>query len=258
MDRQESYKRVYVKEARPCFPERTGRDLRPVFQRLVEDEDFRNLKTFRSQVKEAKAFVEDEANLEKELPISELMKFFDVQHDQTIRSILNSKDGDGLYMGRKPNLSDDDYEEIGRWIAEATANKKPLTLADIVARLLETNRVTTKDALRKGLGRRKIFKIIEATPVNASRLHIDDEKVQQFHNLAEVLLHDVPAAFVFNMDETGINEYANAKKRQVVVDKNFPGDKTEYPVERNTNSSTLVACIAADGTGIPPLLVVKK
>ena len=31
----------------------------------------------------------------------------------------------------------------------------------------------------------------------------------------------------------------------------------EYPVERNTNSSTLVACIAADGTGIPPLLVVK-
>ena len=59
------------------------------------------------------------------------------------------------------------------------------------------------------------------------------------------------------MDETGINEYANAKKKQVVVDKNFPGDKTEYPVERNTNSSTLVACIAADGTGIPPLLVVK-
>ena len=178
MENPPTFARVYVKEARPCFIEMTRGDLRPVFQRLVEDEDFRNLKTFRSQVKEAKAFVEDEANLEKELPIAELMKFFDVQHDQTIRSILNSKDGDGLYMGRKPNLSDDDYEEIGRWIAEATANKNPLTLADIVAGLLETNRLTTKDALRKGLGRRKTYKIIEATPVNASRLHIDDEKVQ--------------------------------------------------------------------------------
>ena len=59
------------------------------------------------------------------------------------------------------------------------------------------------------------------------------------------------------MDETGINEYANAKKKQVVVDKDFPEDTTKYPVERNTSSSTLVACIAADGSAIPPLLVVS-
>ena len=257
MDPQESYKRVYVKEARPCFPEKTGRDLRPVFQRLAEDAEFRSLQTFRSQVWFAKVFVEDEADLEKDLPIAELMRFFDVPHDQTIRAILNAKDVQAKFMGRKSKLSDNDFEEIKRWIAEATVNKKPLTLGDIVARLRETNRITTKDALRKAFKRRKQFKVIEASPVNASRLRIDDEKVQQFHATAEALLHDVPAAFVFNMDETYINEYANAKKKKVVVDMNFPGETTEYPVEQNTNSSTLVACIAADGTGIPPLLVVK-
>ena len=257
MERQQSYKRVYVKEARPCFPEKTGRDLRPVFQRLAEDDEFRSLETFRSQVWFAKVFVEDEADLEKDLPIAELMRFFDVPHDQTIRAILNAKDVQSKFMGRKSKLSDDDFEDNKRWIAEATVNKKPMTLGDIVARLRETNRITTKEALRKAFKRRKQFKVIEASPVNASRLHVDDEKVQHFHTTAEALLHDVPAAFVFNMDETGINEYANAKKKQVVVDTNFPGETTEYPVERNTNSSTLVACIAADGTGIPPLLVVK-
>ena len=124
MERQESYKRVYVKEARPCFPEKTGRDLRPVFERLAEDEEFRSLKTFRSQVWFAKVFVEDEADLEKDLPIAELMRFFDVPHDQTIRAILNAKDVQGKFMGRKSKLSDADFEDIKRRIAEATMNKK--------------------------------------------------------------------------------------------------------------------------------------
>ena len=122
--------------------------MRPVFQRLAEDAEFRNLQTFRSQVWFAKVFVEDEADLEKDLPIAELMRFFDVPHDQTIRAILNAKDSQAKFMGRKSKLSDDDFEEIKRWIAEATVNKKPMTLGDIVARLRETNRVTTKDALR--------------------------------------------------------------------------------------------------------------
>ena len=67
-----------MKEARPCFPEKTRRDLQPVFRRLVEDEGFRDIKTFRGQVVYAKIFVEDEAELEKDLPNTELARFFDV------------------------------------------------------------------------------------------------------------------------------------------------------------------------------------
>ena len=231
--------------------------MQPVFRRLVEDEGFRDIKTFRGQVVYAKIFVEDEAELEKDLPNTELARFFDVPHDQSIRAILKANDVDATFMGRKSKLSDADYDDITQWIATATADKNPLTLGDIVARLLEKNRETTKEAVRKGLKRRDAFKIIEASPVNACRLRIDDEKVLRFHQTTEALLRDVPAAFVFNMDETGINEYANAKKKQVVVPKSDPREKMDYPVERNTKSSTLVACIAADGTGIPPLLVVK-
>ena len=72
----------------------------------------------------------------------------------------------------------------------------------------------------------------------------------------EELLHDVPAAFVFNMDETGINEYADAKKKRVVVHAQFEGNKTRYPVPRDSDHSTVVACIAADGSAVGPLLVV--
>ena len=59
------------------------------------------------------------------------------------------------------------------------------------------------------------------------------------------------------MDETGINEYQNAKNKQVVVHNSFVGNKTHYPVARDTKHATLVACIAADGSAVSPLVVVK-
>ena len=71
MENHPTYTRVYVKEARPCFPERTRRDLQPVFQRLAQDPDFQAIQTFRGQVVFAKNFVEEEAQLEKDLPNTE-------------------------------------------------------------------------------------------------------------------------------------------------------------------------------------------
>ena len=258
MSSEQPYKRVPVKEARPCYPERTRRDLQVVFRRLVEDPQFRQIQTFRGQVLFAKVFVEDEGQLAKEVPNTELAKFFGVPHDQSIRAILVSGEIGSQYMGRRSALSDDDFKTINGWIVEAAAQSNPLTLDDIAVKVFRWKRIkVTKEALRKAFKRRKKVKFIDATPVQACRLNIDDVKVQRFIRDTEELIHAVPASFIFNMDETGINEYANAKTKQVVVDENFPGDQTHYPVERNTNSSTLVACIAADGSAIPPLLVVK-
>ena len=57
------------------------------------------------------------------------------------------------------------------------------------------------------------------------------------------------------MDETGINEKADAKKR-VLVPNSFQGRQTQYPIPKNRDHATVVACIAADGTAIKPLVVV--
>ena len=46
-----------------------------VFRRLVEDPQFRQIQTFRGQVLFAKVFVEDEGELAKEVPNTELAKF---------------------------------------------------------------------------------------------------------------------------------------------------------------------------------------
>ena len=101
------------------------------------------------------------------------------------------------------------------------------------------------------------MKRIEALPMQACRLNLDHQDDMDFMTEMERRLVNVPAVFIFNMDETGINEYANAVRKQVVVHSDFQGSQTRYPVPRDTSHATLVACIAVDGTAIRPLVIVK-
>ena len=130
-------------------------------------------------------------------------------------------------------------------------------MGDVVAKVFRVFRKrVTKDSLRKGLKKRRTVKRIDALPMQACRLNLDQD-VLNFMTETERNPVNIPAAFLFNIDETGINEYANAVRKQVVVHSDFPGSQTRYPVPRDTSHATLVACIAADGTAIRPLVIVK-
>ena len=258
MSSDDEYKRKPIQEARPFFPEKTRLEFQAVFRRLAADEEFCGLKTFKKQVHFARRFVDADESLEKDVPDTELAKFFDVAHSQSIRAVLSTPDVDYKYLGKPSVLSDDDFKDITDWVKQAALNNKPMTLNDIVAEVFRVKRLRVSvDALRMALKRRNKTKVITAIPTEASRLNIDDAEIQGFFQATEALMHNVPAAFVFNIDETGINRYANAKKKRVVVHQGFPGRQMRFPVERNTQHSTVVACIAADGTALNPLIIVK-
>ena len=184
-------------------------------------------------------------------------KFFDVSHSGSICSILKARDTRAAFKGRPSKLTDDEYNQIANWIREAAVARRPMTLGVVSAKAFRVWRKwVTKDSLRKGLTRRGTVKHIEALPMQASRLNLADQDVQNFTTETERRLAQVPAAFLFNMDETGINECANATRKRVVVHSDFQGTQTRYPVARNTTHATLVACITADGTAIRPLVIV--
>ena len=251
------YRRAPLTEARPCHPEKTGTRFQVRFLRLAADPDFRAVVSFREQVLFASDFLEAEDDQAERVPKSELGKFFDVPHTGSICSILKARDTGAAFKGRPSKLTDEEYDQIANWVREAAVAKRPMTLGDVAAKAFRVWRKrVTKDSMRKGLTRRGTVKHIEALPMQASRLNLTDQDVQNFMTETERRLAQVPAAFLFNMDETGINEYANATRKQVVVHSDFPGTQTRYPVARNTTHATLVACIAADGTAVRPLVIV--
>ena len=252
------YPRAPLMEARPVHPERTAAVLRARFERLSEDPDFKAILTFRDQVLFAWDFLEDDGETSERVTKTELAKFFNVQHSNTICAILKAGETGAVFKGRRSKLTDDEYAQIVDWVKEAAQASRPMTMGDVVGKVFRVfNKRVTKDSLRKGLKKRRMVKSIEALPMQACRLNLDHQDVLNFMAETERRLVNIPAAFLYNMDETGINEYANAVRKQVVVHSGFPGSQTRYPVPRDTSHATLVACIAADGTAIRPLVIVK-
>ena len=170
--------------------------------------------------------------------------------------ILKRGDNKHVNKGRIPSLTEDDLEDIRKWIVDCIEDKDPLTLGDVVAILQEEkHKMVTVNAVQKALKRSGIAKTITAHPEEAGRLSLKYEEVARYTNEATTLLNNIPAAFVFNMDETGIDDVANAKPKKVLVP--FGSNETcmKYPVSPNGDHITLVACIAANGSATVPLVV---
>lgn len=252
----QEYRRQPIKEARPVDPERTKAERQAIFRRLANDEGFRAITTFHAQVLYAKDFI-DEDDETRIVPTAELARFFGV-NDQSIRAILKAGDAGSAFMGRRSNLTDRDFETIIAWVTEAALRSEPMTLRMIVAKIFTVlHKKVTKDCLRKALKRRNAVKMIDAKPMKAARLSLDAEQVQRYMAETEARLRNIPACFDYNMDETGINQRAEAKVKKVVVNRNFQGTRTSYPIPRDTSHSTVVACVSAHGDAIQPLVIVK-
>ena len=82
------------------------------------------------------------------------------------------------------------------------------------------------------------------------------QELERYVTQADVL-NDVTSEFVF-MDETGINEMANARAKKVLVNFNSNETSTKYPVPRGTRHATLVTCIASDATSTKPLVIIQQ
>ena len=106
-------------------------------------------------------------------------------------------------QGRVPTLDGRDLQDVQNWIEDAVQRQDQFTLAQVVE-LLErlNNKTVTKNALQKVLTKAKIAKTIVAHPEEAGRMKLKHAEVARYINDATVL-HDVPAEFVFNMDERG-------------------------------------------------------
>ena len=75
--------------------------------------------------------------------------------------------------------------------------------------------------------------------------------------LSEILA-EVPCGFCFNLDESGIQRYVDAKDTFLVVPESFEGSELAFPVYRAAKRITVLHCISTDGSYIRPLFVTPR
>lgn len=68
----------------------------------------------------------------------------------------------------------------------------------------------------------------------------------------------VPTSFVWNMDEIGHSDWADAHPETVYVPGDFPTAHVPVPVPRTGKRITLVGCICLDGSFMRPMVVIPR
>ena len=221
-------------------PERTKEHARPPFVLLANDPGLRECHTLRKQVLFAKGFLSQQRFQIFSITNAEIARFFGI-HDYVVADIIKRGDNGHEQRGRFPSLNETDFRDLRGWIDAAIQEHNPLTLADAVEKLEGLNHKTlTRNALQKALTKASIAKTITAHPEDAGRLSMNYQELVRYITEAAVVT-EVPSEFVFNIDEKGINERANAKAKKVLVDFHSNETSTKHPIPRGTRHATLVA-----------------
>lgn len=164
-------------------------------------------------------------------------------------------------IGRPPLLSDDELDVLRRFITERFHARVPCTYDDILEHMEEKcGRLLNINTLRAYIADSSEFKSVTGVPLEDSRLFSRMEDIDDyFHRLNEVIsLGNVPAAFIINVDESGFNEFVDARKSVRIVPTTYDHNSIPVPITRAEKRATLIAAICADGSAIRPMVIVPR
>jgi hypothetical protein len=106
------------------------------------------------------------------------------------------------------------------------------------------------DTLGKIISRDSRFHTVVGEPMEQNRvLFNSDELVTWFFTLKQSI-RNIPRHFIFNMDETGLDDWVDSQKVHVVVPVSHTDLKIPIPIQRACKRATLTGCNAADGSAL--------
>jgi hypothetical protein len=103
------------------------------------------------------------------------------------------------------------------------------------------------------------LKTIVGVPYETGRVALDSAIVQDWLTALGDQVHEIPRAFVFNMDETDCSDWADRPREiRVVVPAQCPEANLAVPVDRSSKRASMAVCITADGSCMRPFVVVHR
>jgi hypothetical protein len=79
------------------------------------------------------------------------------------------------------------------------------------------------------------------------------------YNELEAVIEGIPAEFLCNVDENGCSHWAD-KQAEVIglVPADYAKDRVFAPIDRHSKRSTMVGCIAGDGSAMKNMIIVDR
>jgi hypothetical protein len=102
------------------------------------------------------------------------------------------------------------------------------------------------------------LRMIKGVPMEKQRLGCDIAEIEMNCQMLTKNVSGDPVAFMFNVNESGFQDWADRGERTVIVSSTYTADKIEIPIDRDEKWSSVLICIAADETYLKPLLILPR
>lgn len=190
------------------------------------------------------------------VPHNQIAKFFDVDGN-SVREQYKKLSQTPKPSGRPPILNEEQAASVLAFLRERANSPNPATVSDCLNFVKENFRIDMlPDTCRKWINRSTAFCTVEAEPMDQKRLEVShDQIVSYFDNLREALT-GVPAALVFNLDESGFQQFVDARDKVVIVEKG--SQQHHFAVNRSERRATFLATVSADGQHVKPLIILPR
>ena len=222
-------------------------------QQLVERDNWVNCTTFRQQIATAVSFL-----LPRGWTIYGVAQLFNC--DPHTIAMQVKKSNDPQPDGRPPKLNDKEigilHEEIVRLHSigvKPTINDLQRFVYDSTGKNMLTN------TLFKIIHYKfEDFKTVPGKPMESQRCDVSDHDIDAYYTRLREAIDGVPVNLVYNIDESGEDDFVDAKTIRVIVPASFDGDYAEIPVKRESKRATFIHCISAGGFYLPSMFVVPR
>ena len=236
--------------------------LRAFFVQCTERREFQSAQSEREQVHYCARWRE---SAPIRVSLQNLADFFQVSKS-TIQYHISRPfdlfDGcDAGTPGRPSLFTPEQMQELLNYIEERFNCRMPVSYEDI--REFSEERwgiIPHSGTLRSIIGSWEAVKLVDGVPMEDSRLYASCEEIERyFDDLEEVITTgDIPAAFIVNVDESGFDQFVDARQSRRIVPARYDLNSVPVGVSRTEKRATLIAAICGDGAALKPLVVVHR
>ena len=158
--------------------------------------------------------------------------------------------------GRQSILSTEQKNNLKVWIGEMHKNKTPPSLTEVTDYITETLQVEcsstwiNKWVSSDGSG----LYLIEAKPLEKERIDVSVDVLNDYGKRLTEELKNIDPEFLFNLDETGLDDRKYNNKTVVSLEQT----PTCYKVAQPPGHISICPIICSDGTKLPPLVVISR
>jgi hypothetical protein len=92
------------------------------------------------------------------------------------------------------------------------------------------------------------IRCVPGLPMEEQRMEVAPDQIRDYFANLPSVISGAPCHFVFNINETGHQEWADREPLKCSIPKEGQRDFVSFPVWRTGKRITLIACICADGT----------